>query len=39
MQRHKSYGRAVEESIQSLKGKKKDLYDKKAKKQADFQEK
>jgi hypothetical protein len=36
MELHKASGRGMEESINSLKGKKKQLYEKKAQKQADF---
>jgi hypothetical protein len=36
MELHKASGRGIEEAIKSLKGKKKDLYVKKAQKQADF---
>jgi len=36
MELHKASGRGMEEAILSLRGKRKDLYQKKAKKQADF---
>ena len=36
MELHKASGRGMEEAIKSLKGKKKDLYEKKAQKQAEF---
>ena len=36
MELHKASGRGMKEAIKSLKGKKKDLYEKKAQKQAEF---
>ena len=39
MELHKASGRGMDEAIKSLKGKKKDLYEKKAQKQADFEAK
>lgn len=37
MELHKASGRGMHEAIKSLKGKKKELYEKKAQKQADFE--